>query len=232
MNSLTRHVFAASLLATAAHAATAALIDRGGGMVYDSDQNITWLQDFGAGGLQYWQSAADWADNLAHGGYTDWRLPATLQPDPGCSDDAGPGGGAPVQSAGYGCTGSEMGYLFYNHLGGNAGESVLDPTGDSAQELANLALFENIQAYRYYSGTSYAPSPAALAWSFGFGHGLQSVDFKVPDGLGSYAVAVRDGDVASTVPEPTGLALTLTALGLLLVAGARRPMAAKTAAGA
>jgi hypothetical protein len=40
--------------------------------------------------------------------------------------------------------GSEMGHLFYDELGGNARESVLE-TGDSQQEKDNLALFKNVQ---------------------------------------------------------------------------------------
>lgn len=69
----------------------AALYDRGNGMVYDSDQDITWLIDFNYAATQYaesggtlgdedgmmtWAEATDWAQNLEYGGYSDWRLPA------------------------------------------------------------------------------------------------------------------------------------------------------------
>jgi hypothetical protein len=209
------------LLAAASGAAPAALIARGGGMVYDSEQDITWLQDWGAAGNLYWQPAMDWADNLVHGGYDDWRLPTTAQPDASCDSVSDPGGGQPPQSSGYGCIGGELGYLFYNHLGGVAGQSVLDTTGDTALQMAQLALFRNLHDGSYWSGTSYAPD-GTLAWRFDFNLGFQGIGHKVPDSAGRYVVAVRDGDVVSTVPEPTGLALALTALGLALVARPRR----------
>lgn len=78
----------------------AVLIDRGGGMIYDDQLNITWLQDANyalssgyavahAGGKEdsgspsiikidgsmSWSSAMLWAENLEYGGYSDWRLP-------------------------------------------------------------------------------------------------------------------------------------------------------------
>ena len=78
----------------------AELIDRGGGMLYDPDQNITWIQDLKLiyttgywdihikpthqygnipawfGSLQY-QQAVTWVGKLDHGGFDDWRLPTT-----------------------------------------------------------------------------------------------------------------------------------------------------------
>ena len=74
----------------------AALIDRGGGLIYDSDQNITWLQDanYGEGssyddgnsssdGRMTWDNAVDWADDLEYYDsvrnvtWTEWRLPTS-----------------------------------------------------------------------------------------------------------------------------------------------------------
>lgn len=212
---------AAWLLVAASGAAPAALIARGGGMVYDSDQDITWLQDWGMVGALYWQPAMDWAADLVHGGYDDWRLPTTAQPDASCDAVLDPGGGHAPQSFGYGCMGSELGYLFHHHLGGVAGQSVLDGSGDSAQQIAQLALFSNLDDGPYWSGTSYAPDPS-LAWRFDLRIGYQAIGNKLPDGSGLRVVAVRDGDVVSTVPEPTAMALALTALGLALVARPRR----------
>jgi hypothetical protein len=93
----------------------AALVDRGGGMIYDTDLNVTWLADanysmtsgYNADGYMTWGEATTWAANLSYGGYSDWRLPTA---DPACS-------------LSYNCTGSEMGHLFYNELGGVAGQS-------------------------------------------------------------------------------------------------------------
>jgi len=79
--------------------AHAILIDRGGGLIYDTDLDITWLQDAGlanitgsqTGGRMTWGNAVNWAENLSYVDsvrnitWTDWRLPSTLLPDPSCS---------------------------------------------------------------------------------------------------------------------------------------------------
>ena len=63
----------------------AMLIDRGSGIIYDSDQDLTWLQDFSyalnanpdAGTYRaQFLAANDWATNLNFGGCTGWRLPS------------------------------------------------------------------------------------------------------------------------------------------------------------
>ena len=74
--------------------AQAMLIDRGRGLIYDNVLNITWLSDANyaktsgvdADGLMNWTAASAWAANLVYGGYSDWRLPTTLQPDASCSN--------------------------------------------------------------------------------------------------------------------------------------------------
>ncbi|MFO1404332.1 MAG: hypothetical protein U1E96_07105 [Azonexus sp.] len=163
--------------------AQAALLDRGGGLIYDSDLNITWLKDANyaatqfaassgaqgdADGLMNWSAANAWAAGLTYGGYSDWRLPTTLQPDASCGSSFDAGAPYGVQSYGYNCTGSELGHLFYTELGGTAGSSIL-ASGDP-----DLALFQNIQSYVYWSGTAYAPVPAIHAWGFYtyYGHPL------------------------------------------------------------
>ncbi len=77
----------------------AALYDRGNGMIYDSEQNLTWLQDanyvvtsgyaaanavFVSGnksrnnvltdGRMGWDAAQTWVSGLTVGGFNDWRL--------------------------------------------------------------------------------------------------------------------------------------------------------------
>jgi hypothetical protein len=63
----------------------AELIDRGNGMIYDTDLNITWLQDaeyaFTSGysptlGMT-WSGSMTWVANLNYQGITGWRLPTT-----------------------------------------------------------------------------------------------------------------------------------------------------------
>ncbi|MDZ7753839.1 MAG: PEP-CTERM sorting domain-containing protein [Gammaproteobacteria bacterium] len=90
-------------------AASATLIDRGGGLIYDDVLDITWLRDanyaftsgfaaanlesdggtddISADGRMGWDAAVAWADDLVFGGYDDWRLP-TLGPIDGSAFDA------------------------------------------------------------------------------------------------------------------------------------------------
>ena len=205
-------------LSVAMGQAGAALLARGGGMIYDDVLNITWLSDAnqGAGssfdngssttdGRMTWDNAVAWAGALVYGGFSDWRLPTTTQPDPSC--------GSQFEMLGFGfdCTGSELGHHFYNNLGGNASESVLNQTGDSGQEMANLALFTNVQSGEYWSGTELALNPTDSAWAFYTNNGEQNGSFKFNE---YFAWAVRPGDVGR-VPAPGTLALLGLGLGLL-----------------
>jgi hypothetical protein len=147
----------------AAATAQAALFDRGNGMIYDQDLNITWLSDANyfktqydadnsilatligqtvadsfsgsqittaadfdtATGAMNWWGAQAWAANLSYGGYDDWRLPTVT-----------------TSCLGDNCTsGTELGHLFYNELGGTAGLSIVTNHG------VDYALFSNIQNY-------------------------------------------------------------------------------------
>ncbi len=76
--------------------AYATLIDKGNGLIYDDDFNITWLQDANYSGVTMtWADANTWASDLVFQGFDDWRLPISDT----CSGNT--------------CTGSEMGHLFY-----------------------------------------------------------------------------------------------------------------------
>ena len=226
MQAIRTLAIAAALLAGAA-SAQAALVNRGGGMIYDTTQNLTWLADmnyartsgYDADGRMTWAAAGEWANNLVYGGFSDWRLPTLNSGDTSCSENFNAGGGFPRQYSGVNCTGGEMSRLFVADLGNKADESVLNPTGDTAEQIANLALFGNVQADAYWSGLEYAPL-TDYAWYFTTYYGLQSYNFKI---RAMYAVAVRPGDVAASVPEPQTLALVLLALGATVVARKRRP---------
>jgi hypothetical protein len=193
--------------------ANAALVDRGGGLIYDDDLNITWLANANVNGSITWQNAANWASNLSYYDsvrsvtYTDWRLPTTLYPDPTCQYND-------VSDTYNYCTGSEMGHLFYMELGGVAGQSI------AAAHNSNYNLFQNFNSSFYWSGTEYNLGAGVGAWVFFFHNGLQAATNKINI---NYALAVRPGDVAA-VPLPA--AVWLFGSGLLGLIGMARRKAA------
>jgi Protein of unknown function (DUF1566) len=231
---------AAATMLLLSGAAPAALVDRGGGLIYDTTRNLTWLADMNyaytsgyaaanagganadqiqATGQMGWNAAVAWADQLDFGGYSDWRLP-TLKPfDPTC----------PIQTIagfpltiGFNCTGGELSGLFVSELGNKGVESVLNQDGDTAEQMANLAMFSNVKADTYWSSTQFNLRPNDL-WSFDSRIGGQSIYGKFQ---AVYAVAVRSGDVTAAVPEPQSLALAvlaLLALYMAVVARGRQP---------
>ena len=180
--------------------APAALIDRGGGLLYDTDLNVTWLADANyaktsgyastldgsaSDGRMTWSQAETWVSQLV---YHDpvrkidlkgWRLPTTLQPDQTCSVEAG------RDSFGYHCTGSELGHLFYLELGGK----TATPIGTTHND--NLSLFSHAPNSLYWSGTAYAPD-TSQAWGFMFDSGSSLAGGK---GNRMYVLPVRPGDV-------------------------------------
>lgn len=204
-------LLASACLVSVAHAA---LIDRGNGMIYDSTQNITWLQNANLAGTRMtWDESVAWASGLTVGGFTDWRLFNADPADTNCSSSFNPGGGFSQQYWSYNCTNNELGHLFYHEFGLTQGQSVatlVDGTN------ANFNLFSNVQAYPYWSGTEYAPNTNNFAWGFETRGGRQGT---APKRELSYGWAVRDGDV-TTVPEPGAFAMF--GLGLLGLAIRRR----------
>ena len=170
----------------------AALIDRGGGLIYDTDLNITWLQDanFGAGsiyddassatdGRMTWANATAWADNLSFSGFTDWRLPTA---EPNCSYLRD-------------CTGGEIGHLYFEEIGASRGSSVF-----SVSDTTNLDLFMNVQDYVYWTSLvdNRYPSSDPGAIGFVFSSGAQNDFWQRND---FFAWAVHDGDIGA-VPIP------------------------------
>ena len=197
---------ACACLAVVTFSADAALVSRLGGLaVYDTEADLTWLADanyamtsgYDADGAMNWVDANAWAAGLNVGGVDGWRLAPSLN-----ADGSGP-------CIGYNCTGSEMGNLFYNVLGGIAGSSIITTHN------TNYDLFSNVQAYGYWSATEYAPN-TLNAWRFYMNYGRQGTSRVVLD---FYAWAVQSGDV-SAVPVPA--AVWLFGSGLLGLIGVAR----------
>jgi hypothetical protein len=190
----------------------AALIDRGGGLIYDSDLDITWLADanyaetsgFDADGAMSWADSMAWVGNLSYGGFSDWRLPVNPQSDPACSIHFYDGNGPLGTGIGNDCTGAEMGHL-YVELGG------VSPASITGIHDADYDLFQNIQSDNsYWSGTEYAPESANLAFGYLFASGSGGDSQTVFNKADTHHVwAVRDGDV---VPEPAGWLFALAGL--------------------
>lgn len=117
----------------------------------------------------------DLGQHPALGGFDDRRL-STLNPsDTTCSER--------VLYLGYYCTGGELNGRFATDLVNKNGGSVLNLVGDTLEQIANLALFGQLQSGGCWSGTEYAPDWQGAC-------GFQSLDGKEP---ALCAVAVHPG---------------------------------------
>jgi len=182
-----------SLLLIKTSPAYAALIDRGGGLIYDTDLRVTWLQDanyvdtinyddllYGhdTGGRLTWEDARDWVSSLVYydplrGVYwDDWRLPE--------SNDC----------LGFNCQDSEMGHLFYISLNNEAWYSGCAVGLDCG--LVNTGPFLGLESNYYWSATQLFLYGEDLGYVFNFGYGSQTALSKSNLFL---VWPVRDGDV-------------------------------------
>jgi hypothetical protein len=189
-------------------ASQAALIDRGGGLIYDDVKNVTWLQDtqyaftsgYSATGLLDWTDANAFAQNLEFYDrvrdvtWSDWRLPTAVN-DP--------------MSAGYDPSGesSELGYMYYVNLG-------LAPVYPDSTKPSTIKTyhFGDVVGRAYWTGTIAKPDQSA--WDFKFGAGSLGTDNT---SYGLRVWLVRDGDVGdrpnTSVPEPGTMLLLALGLG-------------------
>ena len=191
---------------------------------YDSALDVTWLADWNANGIATWDNQVAWAAALDVHGKAGWRLPRTTDSNnDGCnySNAGGTDCGYNVDT-----NSSELAHMYYVTLGNLAfctpGDAVCSPT-QSGFGLANTANFINMLPDIYWSATEYAPSPSN-AWLFRSDFGLQTNFVK---SFGSFAVAVRPGDVIDgpSVPEPQMLGFAMAALGALTAVRRRRALA-------
>ena len=177
-------------IVVSSHAAGLVESRLGGAAIYDIDRDITWLANANFIGGKAWNSAlTDIQAINASGllGFSDWRLPTTPLNDPTCPN---------VGNNGPGCTGSELGHLFYSILGGAPNTSILDVHG------SNFELFSNIQNEFYWSGTENLAFPGPFAFRFQQGVQDASNNYDSP----YFSWLVRSGDV-TPIPLPNSIYL-------------------------
>lgn len=193
------------------HQASATLLGRGAGFVYDDVLNVTWSRNASlpGGSDLTWAEANAWADKLVIGGFDDWRLPHA----------SGKPGGGPVPdpildcrtTPELACRDNEIGYMFYYNLRGTYGRGL---TGNQIALGGQQIL--GIQVSYWATVADPAAIDPRLAVFFGFGNGLQGRT-NLKEQLAGWAV--RDGDVAA-IPEPTSFLLLV--IGLLGLGRIRR----------
>lgn len=186
---------AALVLASPSREARAELINYGGGLIYDSEQDLTWLDPFYAqpahtammgdpltcgespcDWFYTWTGATSWVADLDYEGYDDWRLPSRTDP-------SSFGGDNEVRRM--------LSQLSGWEFGPNIGDSYeLLAAGDGgpfADQPAYYFIWLHDEPYTY---THY-------------------MGYDIPDHLdfSGNVRAVRSGAPVSKVPEPATLAL-------------------------
>lgn len=191
---------------------------------YDDVQNITWLRNanlprsmsFGVEGIcqgndpmgsgcpenpgaMDWSTANDWIaamNGASYLGTTDWRMPQTVQPDPGCDGRTNP----------YPAPGKTMAL---DAPSAKCRTSIpMASRGIGRVPFINMAAPEDV-----WSETSYAIN-TTYAWTFNF-YAVGGFQYAVPKGYKEFVWPVLDGDPFAVVPIPAAAWLFGGALGLL-----------------
>jgi hypothetical protein len=194
-----------ALLSLTSTLTQAALFDRGNGMIYDDVLDITWLQDanyaktsgYDADGAMNRAEAIAWADQLTYGGFSDWRLPTTID--------------GTVREAVNNQQDGEMAHLYYDDLGLTMGDSILSSTDP------NFGLFTNIKNGGYWEGGPYVNDSGRTFDSLGWSFRAYSGKVKITNSFVVFSAwAVRSGDVS---PVPLPATVWLFGSGLLGLMG-------------
>jgi hypothetical protein len=182
------------------------LIDRGRGLLYDVERDLTWLQDtnyaktsgHSTDGQITWDNAKTWVARLNYRGIAGWRLPTARNPDgsgPCIGDD---------------CRESELGHLVFTAFARPA----------PGTRLINWEPFSI-----YWSSTEASPTEAFAFKITGLKQGTLAKDPWAPDpSLGGAPVLadvvrtwpIHDGDIAA------GFLLRLLEAALQLVRSANQ----------
>lgn len=230
-----RHRLSAALLALAAAATApqvqAALVDRGGGMLYDTVLDITWLADanfartsgYDADGRMTLAQARQWVDKLEFGGFSDWRLPSVSRVGTEGSNGFSYDGSTDI-AYNITSTRSELSYMYYVNLGlagefnpdgtprddwGVFGNGTLNGVDGNSYGERDVGPVRNLNAFIYWSGSTLVPNTISATFTLHTSTGVQSING--PNGQ-NHAWAVRSGDVLH-VPEPATALLAALGLG-------------------
>lgn len=225
MNRFAKAMLLSISLSVSLHTQASLITRLNGQALYDTESNLTWLVDasfaitsgYDADGRMNWENAVNWVNQLDIDGVTGWRLPSSLQPDPNCQYTSYQG------SFGNNCTGSELGNLFYNVLGGAANKGI------TAVHNANFSLFDHMIDGFFWT-SSITGQNNDYAWGLTLSGGYQSMAGRLSE---QNVWAVRDGDIAelptSQVSEPSSFLLSF--LFLPLIYASRRTLYKQTTKG-
>jgi hypothetical protein len=204
----------------------ASLLNRGNGLIYDDELDITWLRDVKyaktinyvtpegrrvaeTDGKMSWDEANEWVQNLQYANARNWRLP-DVKPINGINfQDHVTFDGSTDFGENITSKQSELSYMYYVNLGG---KSVHDTSGrlvgcgKNGNCLNNPDPFVNLAGGgEFWTGVE---APVGFAWTFNT-MGIQTPHEGKENLL--YAWAVHPGDVAS-IPLPSSILFFFTSL--------------------
>jgi hypothetical protein len=171
---------------------------------YDDVADLTWLDASNVAVSMV--GAVEWISGLDVAGVTGWRLPENFaRVDASCSN-TDTNNDLNHYSDGYGCTGSEMGNLFYNVLGNTAGS--LSNNGPFTFAIPTNNGYGN----GFWTSTKYGFwSTYYSNYTFDMNTGETSYS-STADSLAAWAL--KSGDV-NAVPVPMPAAIWLFASGFV-----------------